>query len=188
MTLPKFYTPIIILFFISCNDLSDKKKELELRERELDLRQKEIELKSNDNNTENNVQNLNTNVISKLKYIFIVAETKELKKEKGESITTGNWSYTSDIIKIDDFSEDKKYLEIDKLKDRLQNKISNDPKNKFIKDLNSILKGLTDVDGNEPSQYSKWVEDFQPEIISVRCFEFDSYKDATLRRQSISSE
>ncbi|MFT3908274.1 MAG: hypothetical protein QM737_02520 [Ferruginibacter sp.] len=167
----KLFFYIILLLLIGCNtsENSDREEELKYKERALNL--KELELKR----IQDSLSQSNPEPSSTTKFLYVVVHTKELNS--GDSgLIISNYQYTSKIIQIPDFTEDKKYMEIDKYKDLVNVKISKG---------NKILNMMKDLDrkDNKPM----WYDSFRPEVTGVEFFVFPSFKEASISRNSITS-
>jgi hypothetical protein len=171
------YLIIILLIFSSCNQKNDKEKELEFKEKELNIKQKEIEIKEKENQ-HNLIENENQQTT---KWLYFIVKTKELC-ENADSIKICNYQFTSDIIEIKNYNEDKKYFEIDKFKLKVNEYIKQRKEN-LINEIAKIPPLKYMVDG-----YPTWIYEFKPKILDCESFEYISYKDASISRQNMTSD
>lgn len=176
---------------ISCtNNESLREKELELKEKELEVREKELELAKSESNKEKIVSNNSDAEPSyspskeiKTKYVYIVCTTdepilkvvqkpiedrfkeylKDIQTLPSKSVVWETNSYTSDIIKVQNYNEDEKFIIQDKFK-------------------SNILLGASQRD------FKVHVEIANPDldklyvtrITGCKSFVFDSYKEASI--------
>lgn len=191
-----FYSTLFLL--LACNSSDFSKKEAELRQREIELKEREIALREKKNKHSSSLsEERNTQTISlqdppvgKTKYLFIVIDTNEprLEQRSTTDLTPNLFSdepmkasqpenylvpefykYKSDVIEVQDYNEDKKYKEIDKFQELVEQR----------------LRGVNQsLDINNNSGIGKPAKGAQASIIFKKAFVFDSYKDASVERDN----
>jgi hypothetical protein len=179
---------------IKDEELTLKERELAIKQQELELKEREARLEEKPEvPTESREQAPPQKAATKYMYVLIKTNEPELHRTVEaaprrppseipgyfdsevrelptyKTYTTNRYyNYTSDIATIDDYNEDKRYMEIEKFNKQITRKI-----NYFNNDLEFNERS----GGAEPSVLNE-----RAEILSRKSFVFDSYKEASEHR------
>lgn len=173
-------------------ELALKEKELALKQQELELQEREARLQKSSsrtteraNETENSVpeQRNIPKTVTKYMYVFITTDEPELHRIEEIELpsripgyyddrvpkyrvyaTSEFYNYTSEIITVSDYNEDKRYMEIEKFEKEV---------NRRLRDVNANLQTEERLMlADEPSNANAT-------IISRNSFVFDTYREAS---------
>lgn len=167
---------VVLSSLFACqNGKSQKERELDLRERELKQKEKELEFKkSSSTNSISNTSTRNT-PLTKTMYMYVVLKVNQpeiaIRMTPGEQTAyeklndlpampgkekywrDSYYTIQSDVVAINNYTEDKKYIEIDAVKAQVRQQWARSPLVDF--DAGTIQREILSAEGRVFSTYSE---------------------------------
>jgi hypothetical protein len=165
------------------NDNTLKAKELELKERELELREKELNKNIKSNSTDTSIRTFDSQKAelsqNLTRYMYVIFRTDEPRVDNPNSdfisFSRKTFYYVTEINKIVDYDENKKFEIMDELQTDLKKKLH---------DQDNINSTFVSFQNNRRDEINKISLPQPAKIISREAKVFDNYKDASVSKMS----